>query len=151
VARTLHRGVRDPSQGSGHARGGSGPYREVRSVSTGVRYFPMGVRTHCLCLGAYHLFRPRGGPGAVRAVGSGVVCHVTRNSHVDTAPSYCSKGYPCLRVPTVAPGPASGEDTSLQVGPKLVWRLARRFRVSDVITASPPSVTPTSTSVPAAD
>jgi hypothetical protein len=33
-------------------------------------------------------------------VGSGVVCHATRDSRVDTAPSYCSKGYPCFRVPT---------------------------------------------------
>jgi hypothetical protein len=40
-------GVRDPSQGSGHARGGSGPYPEVRSVCIGVRHFPIGVRTHC--------------------------------------------------------------------------------------------------------
>jgi hypothetical protein len=85
-------------------------------------------------------------------VGSGVVCHATRNSCVDTAPSYCSKGYPCFGVPTVTPGPASGEDTSLQVGPKLDWRLARRFRaLADVITTSPPSVTPTATSVPVAD
>jgi hypothetical protein len=51
-------------------------------------------------------------------VGSGAVCHATRNSRVDTAPSYYSKGYPCFRVPTVAPRPASGEDTSLQVGPE---------------------------------
>jgi hypothetical protein len=85
-------------------------------------------------------------------VGSGVVCDVTRDSHVGTAPSYGSKGYPCFRVPIVAPGPTSGEDTSLQVGPKLDWRLARHFRaLADVITASPPSVTPTATSVPAAD
>jgi hypothetical protein len=27
--------------------GGSGPYSEVRSVYTGVRHFPMRVRTHC--------------------------------------------------------------------------------------------------------
>jgi hypothetical protein len=33
-------------------------------------------------------------------VGSGVVCHVTRDSRMDSVPSYCSKGYPCLRVPT---------------------------------------------------
>jgi hypothetical protein len=38
---------------------------------------------------------------------------------MDTTPSYYSNGYPISRVPTVAPGPASGEDTSLQVGPKL--------------------------------
>jgi hypothetical protein len=69
-----------------------------------------------------------------------------------TVPSHCSKGYPCFRVPTVAPGLALGEKTSLQVGPKLDWRLARCFRaLADVITASPPSVTPTVTPVPAAD
>jgi hypothetical protein len=69
-----------------------------------------------------------------------------------TMPSHCSKGYPCFRVPIVAPGPTSGEDTSLQVGPKLDWRLARCFcALADVITASPPSVTPTATSVPTAN
>jgi hypothetical protein len=46
--------------------------------------------------------------------------HVTKDSRVGTASSYCSKGYPSSRVPTVAPGPTSGEDASLQVGPKLV-------------------------------
>jgi hypothetical protein len=51
-------------------------------------------------------------------------------------------------VPTVAPGPASGEETSLQVGPKLDWRLARCFCVlADKITASPPLVMPTVTPV----
>jgi hypothetical protein len=85
-------------------------------------------------------------------VGSGVVPHAARDSLAGTTSSYCSKGYPCFRVPTVAPGPTSGEDTSLQVGPKLDWRLARRFRaLADIITASPPSVTLTATSVPAAD
>jgi hypothetical protein len=76
-------------------------------------------------------------------VGSGAVYHATRDSRVGTTPSYCSKGYPCFRVPTVALGPTSMEDTSLQVGPKLDWRLARRFRAfADVITTNPPSVTP---------
>jgi hypothetical protein len=49
--------------------------------------------------------------------------HVTKNSRVGTASLYCSKGYPSFRVPTVAPGPTSWEDVSLQVGPKLVLRL----------------------------
>jgi hypothetical protein len=85
-------------------------------------------------------------------VGSGVVCHATRDSRAGTVPSYCSKGYPCFRVLTVAPGPTLGEDTSLQVGSKLDWRLVRRFHVlADVITASPPSVTPTATSLLAAN
>jgi hypothetical protein len=53
-------------------------------------------------------------------VGSGTVYRATRDSRAGTVPSYCSKGYPCFRVPTVAPGPTSGEDTILQVGPKLV-------------------------------
>jgi hypothetical protein len=84
--------------------------------------------------------------------GSGVVYHATRDSRVGPASSYCSKGYPSFRVPTVAPGPTSGEDTRLQVGPKLDWRLTRRFRAfADVITANLPSVTPTAMSVPAAD
>ena len=51
-------------------------------------------------------------------VGSGIVYHVTRGSRMGPVPSHYSKGYPCSRVLTVAPGPASGEDTSLQVGPK---------------------------------
>jgi hypothetical protein len=69
-----------------------------------------------------------------------------------TASSCCSKGYPYFRVLTVALGPSSREDTSLQVGPNLDWRLARCFlALADVITVSPPSVTPTTTFVPAAD
>jgi hypothetical protein len=85
-------------------------------------------------------------------VGSGAGYHTTRDSRVGTASSYCSKGYPSFRVPTVAPGPTSREDTSLQVGPKLNWRLARRFRAfADLITANPPSAMPTAMSVPAAD
>jgi hypothetical protein len=43
--------------------------------------------------------------------------HATTDSRVGTASSYGSKGYPCFRVLTVAPGPTSGEDASLQVGP----------------------------------
>jgi hypothetical protein len=39
---------------------------------------------------------------------------------VGTVFLYSSKGYPSFRVPTVALGPTSGEDASLQVGPKLV-------------------------------
>jgi hypothetical protein len=49
--------------------------------------------------------------------------HVTKDSHVGTASLYGSKGYPSFRVPIVAPRPTSGEDASLQVGPKLVLYL----------------------------
>jgi hypothetical protein len=45
--------------------------------------------------------------------------HATKNSRVGTASLYSNKGYPSFKVPIVAPGPASGEDTSLQVGPNL--------------------------------
>jgi hypothetical protein len=85
-------------------------------------------------------------------VGSVAVYRAIRDSRVGIAPSYCSKGYPCFRVPTVAPGPTSGKDTSLQVGPKHDWLLVRRFRaLADIITANSPSVTTTAMSVPAAD
>jgi hypothetical protein len=71
---------------------------------------------------------------------------------MDTARSYCSNRYPCSRVLTVASGPTSGEDTSLQVGPKLDCKLVCCFcALADVFIASPPSVTPTATPVPAAD
>jgi hypothetical protein len=71
---------------------------------------------------------------------------------MDSAPSYCSNGYPCSRVLTVALGPASGEDTSLQVGPKLDCRLARCFcALAGEITANLPSNTPTATLAPAAE
>jgi hypothetical protein len=33
-------------------------------------------------------------------VGSGAAYHATRDSCAGTTPSYCSKGYPCSRVPT---------------------------------------------------
>jgi hypothetical protein len=49
--------------------------------------------------------------------------HATKDSRVITASLYSIKGYPSFRVPTVAPEPTSGEDASLQVGPKLVLRL----------------------------
>jgi hypothetical protein len=45
--------------------------------------------------------------------------HATKGSRMGTASLYRSKGYPSFRVPTVAPEPTSGEDASLQVGPKL--------------------------------
>jgi hypothetical protein len=83
-----------PVQGSGHARGGSGPCSEVRSVRIGVRYFPMGVRTHCCYSGVYRLFWPRGNLGVNHVVGSGAVYHAARGSRMGTAPSHCSKGTP---------------------------------------------------------
>jgi hypothetical protein len=78
------------------------------------------VWTHCWHLGVYRFFWPHGDPGTIHVVESGAVHYVTRDSRVGTASSCCIKGYPYFRVPTVAPGPTSGEDTSLQVGQKLV-------------------------------
>jgi hypothetical protein len=93
VARTPHRGVRDPYQGSG-----SCPWRSW-TLPRGLT-LPMGVRTYCWYLGGYRLLWPRGGPGAVHVVGSGAVHHASRDSRVGTASSCCSKGYPCFRVLT---------------------------------------------------
>jgi hypothetical protein len=69
----------------------------------GVRHFPTGSRST-----------------------DGITVYVTFSGHLATpesptwwgralftAPSYYSKGYPFSRVPTVAPGPTSGEVTSL--------------------------------------
>jgi hypothetical protein len=51
---------------------------------------------------------------------SHIQLHATKDSRVGTASLYSSKGYPSFRVPTVAPGPISGKDAILQVGPKHV-------------------------------
>jgi hypothetical protein len=52
--------------------------------------------------------RPRGGPGAILVVGSCVVRHASKDSRMDTTPSYYSNGYPISRVLKVAPGPPQG-------------------------------------------
>jgi hypothetical protein len=74
------------------------PIPGVWFVHPGVRHFPVGVRTHYRHLGVYCLSWPRGGPGAVHVVGSGVVHHATKDSRMDAAPSHCSNGYPFSRV-----------------------------------------------------
>jgi hypothetical protein len=52
----------------------------------------------------------------------------------------------------VAPGPASGEDASLQVGLESDWRLDRCSYVPvAAITAGPPMAMPTATLIPTAD
>jgi hypothetical protein len=52
----------------------------------------------------------------------------------------------------VAPGPTSGEDASLQVGPEFDWRSARcSCAPVDAVTAGPPVVTPTATPVSVAN
>jgi hypothetical protein len=52
----------------------------------------------------------------------------------------------------VAPGAASWEDASLQVGPKFYWRLARcSCAPVDAITVGPPLVMPSATPALVAD
>jgi hypothetical protein len=52
----------------------------------------------------------------------------------------------------VAPGPASGEDASLQVGPESDWRLDRCSRAPvAVITAGLPMALPSAAPIPTAD
>jgi hypothetical protein len=84
-------------------------------------------------------------------VGSGVVHHATRDSRVGTISSCCSKGYPCFRVPTVAPGPPQGRTRACGWGQSLIVNLRATSVLADVITASLPSIMPTATFVPAAD
>jgi hypothetical protein len=121
VAQTPPKGSGTRPSGLVCTCGGLEPRPEVRVVHPGVQHFPVGVRTHYRHLGVYRLLWPRGGPGAAHVEGSGAVHRATRDSRASTVSSYYSNGYPCSRVLTVAPGPASGEDTSLQVGPKLDW------------------------------
>jgi hypothetical protein len=52
----------------------------------------------------------------------------------------------------VAPGPASGEDASLQVEPESDWRLDRCSRAPvAAITVDPPMAMPTPVPIPTAD
>jgi hypothetical protein len=52
----------------------------------------------------------------------------------------------------VAPGPASGEDASLQTGPESDWRLDRCSRAPvAAITAGPPMAMPTVVPIPTAN
>jgi hypothetical protein len=52
----------------------------------------------------------------------------------------------------VAPGPASGEDASLQVGPESDWQLDRcSYAPVAAIIVGPPMAMPTATPIPTAD
>jgi hypothetical protein len=121
--------------------GGPGPNLETRTVYTGSDTFPWGSEFtgdaseyatfsgHIAALdppmwwGQVLLLAQSSRPRLGRVMAWShiqLLYHATKNSHVGTASLYSSKGYPSFRVPTVAPGPTSGEDASLQVGPKLV-------------------------------
>jgi hypothetical protein len=102
--------------------------------------------------GMYYLSAPRGALRPTHVVGSGAALRATWRCRTGAASSYCRRGYPCFKVPTVALGPASGEDVSLQVGPKLDLRLVRCSCVpTGVITAGPPMVMLTATPIPTVD
>jgi hypothetical protein len=126
VARTLLGGIWTPSKGPGMLTWASRTV--IRGPGCAYRgpVLPRGGLVQLIHSGMYHLSSPRGAPWAVHVAGSGVVLHAARYRRTGTVSSYCSKGYPWFRVPTVAPGPASGEDTSLHVEPKFDW-LARCF------------------------
>jgi hypothetical protein len=139
-------------RGPVRARVGPGPYPEVRSVYTGVWYFPMGpgptVDTLEDIVFSGHVAALE--PSTWR----GRVLLTTRLEIAVWAPRLNAvvRGTPGSGYRQWPPGPTLGEDSSLQVGPKPGWRLARRFRVlADMITASSLSDTPTATSVPAVD
>jgi hypothetical protein len=100
VARTPPEGSGTRPRGLVCTCGGLEPRPEVRAVHPGVRHFPVGVRTHSRRLGVCRLFWPRGGPRAAHVVGLCVVRHMTKDSRMDTTPSYCSNGYPISRVLT---------------------------------------------------
>jgi hypothetical protein len=70
--------------------------------------------------GMYYLSSPRGALRPAHVVGSGAALYVTWRCRMGATSSYCRRGYPYFKVPTVAPGPTSGEGASLQVGPKPV-------------------------------
>jgi hypothetical protein len=95
---------------------------------------PQWVRTHRVHLGVRLSPWPHGDLGAVHVAGQRVVPRATRDLCAGIAPSYCNKGYPCFRVPTVAPRPTSGEDASLQVGPKPVSCVGTAW----LVTGAPP-------------
>jgi hypothetical protein len=47
--------------------------------------------------------------------------HTTKDSCVGTVSSYCSKGYPSFRIPTVAPGPPQGRMQTCRWGQSLYF------------------------------
>jgi hypothetical protein len=52
-------------------------------------------------LGESYLSLPRGAPNPAHAVGSGAASRATEGCRTGAASSYCKRGYPCLKVPTV--------------------------------------------------
>jgi hypothetical protein len=68
-----HTGGPDPILGVRLAHVEVGPNMGARTVYTGVRRLPMGVRTHWRYLRVCHFIWTRGGSGPTHVVGSGAV------------------------------------------------------------------------------
>ena len=127
------------------------PRPEARAAYPRVRYFPVGVRTNCCHLRVYRLLWPRGGLGVTHVEGSGVVHRTTRDSWASSLHTVV-RGTPDSGYRQWPPGPPQRRIRACRWGQCFDRRLARCFRaLTDVITASPPSVTPTATPVPVAD
>jgi hypothetical protein len=117
-ARTSLGGTWDPLEGSSMS-----PW-ELRTRTHMGPVFLCGGPDPTVLPGMYYPSSPRGALRPAHVVGSGVVLRVTWRCCTGAASSYCRRGYPCFKVPTVAPGPTSGEGASLQVGPKPVPRIS---------------------------
>jgi hypothetical protein len=109
-----------PEGPGAYPRDPSCPLGSSRPVSTGVRRPSTEVRTYRCTLGSFifpcHAVLPTlpmWWGQVLLPVRPGGVVQVQRLHTLE-------RGYPCLKVPTVAPGPTSGEGASLQVGPKSV-------------------------------
>jgi hypothetical protein len=109
---------------------GTRPISEVRSSGTGVRCFPHGRSRPTTCILESVPF-----PGHMATLGWSMRLRIglraARDLSTGVVPSYCGKGYPYFRVPTVVPGPTSGELASLQVGPKLVSCVSTAWPVTE--------------------
>jgi hypothetical protein len=117
-------------------------------VYTGVQHFPAGVRTHRNIVFSGHVAAPEPSTWWGRVLSS------TRLEIAARAPCLHTvvRGTPVSGYRQWPPGPPQERIRAYRWGQSFGWRLARRFRVlANVITVSPPSVTPTATSVPVAD
>jgi hypothetical protein len=78
--------------GVGVSRGGCGPRLEVRSVYLGVQHWRSGPTVDTLeyIVSSSYVAAPE----PPTRWGRALFCHVTRDSRMDSTPSYCSKGYP---------------------------------------------------------
>jgi hypothetical protein len=101
-------------------RKGPGPISEVCPSRTGSGAFHAVGPDPLRVSGARPFPWPHGDPRAADVAWWRTALHAASDFSAGSAPSPCNKGYPCFKVPTVAPGPTSRESASLHVGPKSV-------------------------------